>query len=99
MLVLSTDSLPSNMKVVDIHGYIETTHPIEISQKGLVRGLIERKKNEQQEAYDAFVKSAGNEGNVIYGVKVSTAIGQFNNGTFLYVTHYGTVATIEYVDS
>lgn len=98
MLVLSTDTLPSNMKVVEIHGFIEKTYPIEISDKGLIRGFMERKRNEHQEAYDAFVNSAGRQGNVIYGVKVSTSVGQFKNGSFLYITYYGTVATVECID-
>lgn len=46
MLVLSTDTLPSNMKVIEIHGFIEKTYPIEISDKGFVRGFMERKRNE-----------------------------------------------------
>lgn len=29
MLVLSTDTLPSNMKVIDIHGFIEKTYPFQ----------------------------------------------------------------------
>lgn len=98
MLVLSTDTLPSNMKVVEIHGFIEKTYPIEISDKGLFRGFMERKRNEHQEAYDAFVSSAEGQGNVIYGVKVSTSVGEFKNGTFLYITYYGTVVTVEYTD-
>lgn len=98
MLVLSTDILPSNMKIMEIHGFIEKTYPIEISDKGLVRGFMERKRNEHQEAYDAFVSSAGGQGNVIYGVKVSTSVGQFKNGSFLYITYYGTLATVEYTN-
>lgn len=65
-----------------------------ISLKVLIKSL-ERKRNEHQEAYDAFVSSAGKQGNVIYGVKVSTSVGQFKNGSFLYITYYGTVATVE----
>ncbi|WP_239920085.1 hypothetical protein [Salmonella enterica] len=44
MLVLSTDTLPSNMKVIEIHGFIEKTYPIEISDKGLIRGLWNEKE-------------------------------------------------------
>ncbi|EOS96853.1 hypothetical protein LU631_15410 [Erwinia tracheiphila] len=79
-------------------GLLKITYPIEISDKGLIRGFMERKRNEHQEAYDAFVNSAGRQGNVIYGVKVSTSAGQFKNGSFLYITYYGTVATVECID-
>jgi len=50
---------------------------LKYQKKGFIRGLVERNKNEHQEAYDNFVNSAkelGN-GNTIYGVKISTAIG------------------------
>ncbi|AXF75836.1 hypothetical protein AV903_06705 [Erwinia tracheiphila] len=79
-------------------GLLKITYPIEISDKGLIRGFMERKRNEHQETYDAFVNSAGRQGNVIYGVKVSTSVGQFKNGSFLYITYYGTVATVECID-
>ena len=98
MLVLSTDTLPDNLKIKEVHGFLETTLPVEISNKGLFRNVFEKNRNEHDEAYDVFVKSAGNRGNLIYGVKISTAIGSFNNGTFLYITYYGTLATAEYVD-
>ncbi|AHE73090.1 hypothetical protein M942_14035 [Enterobacter ludwigii] len=60
--------------------------------------VFEKKRNEHDEAYVVFVKSAGNRGNLIYGVRISTAIGSFNNGSFLYITYYGTLAIVEYMD-
>ncbi|OTP90576.1 hypothetical protein B5S43_12665 [Gilliamella apicola] len=100
MNIITADTLPNNMRIKEIHGIIETTYPIEISKKGFIRGLVERNKNEHQEAYDNFVNSAkelGN-GNTIYGVKISTAIGSFSNGIFLYITYYGTIATTEIIE-
>lgn len=96
MLVLSTDVIPDFYKVSDVHGFIEYTHRIEISNKGLIRGITERNRNEHQEAYDGFVRSAANKGNVLYGVKISTSTAQFKEGTYLYITYYGTLATIEH---
>lgn len=95
MLVLSTDTVPEFLKITQIHGFHLYTHPVEISNKGLIRNLTERNRNENQEAYDQFVNSAGSKGNLIYGVKVSTATAQFNNGTYLYITYSGTIATAE----
>ena len=69
MNIITADTLPNNMRIKEIHGIIETTYPIEISKKGFIRGLVERNKNEHQEAYDNFVnlaKELGN-GNTIYG--------------------------------
>lgn len=94
MLVLSTDVIPDIYEINDVHGFIEYTHRIEISNKGLIRNFTERNRNEHQEAYDGFVKSVGNEGNIIYGVKISTSTAQFKEGTYLYITYYGTLATV-----
>ncbi|WP_114193329.1 hypothetical protein [Edaphovirga cremea] len=95
MLTLSTDVIPEIYRITNVHGFIEYTHRIEISNKGLIRNFTERNRNEHQEAYEAFVRSAGNQGNVIYGVKISTSTAQFKEGIYLYITYYGTLATIE----
>ncbi|MBN3253675.1 hypothetical protein H5A33_03400 [Pectobacterium brasiliense] len=79
MLILSTDVIPDTYEVKDIHGFIEYTHRIEISNKGLIRNFTERNRNEHQEAFDGFVRNAGNQGNVIYGVKISTSTAQFKD--------------------
>ena len=63
MNIITADTLPNNMRIKEIHGIIETTYPIEISKKGFIRGLVERNKNEHQEAYDNFVNSAKELGN------------------------------------
>ncbi|CDH04527.1 conserved hypothetical protein [Xenorhabdus bovienii str. oregonense] len=94
-IVLSTNTIPAEFELIEIHGFTEYTQKIEISDKGLIRNITERNRNEHQEALDNFVRNAGNQGNVIFDVKISTAVGQFKNGTFLYKTYYGTVATVE----
>ncbi|MBK3864522.1 hypothetical protein G3A40_32635 [Paraburkholderia aspalathi] len=99
MDVLTTDTLPPNLKLVECLGFVSFTAPVEISSKGLIRGALERKRNEQQEAFDGFVKSAPPEANVLYGVKVSTAAAQFQNGSFLYVTFIGTAGRAEPVNA
>ncbi|MDX7986507.1 hypothetical protein FE392_04040 [Xenorhabdus sp. 12] len=93
--VLSTNVIPKEFELIEIHGFTEYTHKIEISDKGLIRNIAERNRNEHQEALDIFVKNSGNQGNVIFDIKISTAIAQFKNGTFLYKTYYGTLATVE----
>lgn len=94
-MILSTNIIPNEFKLIEIHGFIENTHKVEISDKGLIRNLAEKNRNEHQEALDAFIQHAGDQGNVIFDVKITTAITQFENGTFLYKTYYGTLATIE----
>ncbi|EQB8221499.1 hypothetical protein ACYUOO_004662 [Klebsiella aerogenes] len=58
MFVLSTDTLPDNMKIKEVHGFLETTFPVEISSKGLLHNVFGKNRNEHNEAYDLFVKSA-----------------------------------------
>ncbi|MGF7409117.1 hypothetical protein [Providencia alcalifaciens] len=94
-MVLSTSVLPDDFKLIEIHGFIEYTHKVEISDKGLIRNITERNRNEHQEAYDNFIRVAGPQGNTIFDVKISTAVAQSKTGTFLYKTYYGTVATVE----
>ncbi|MEN4545185.1 hypothetical protein ABEG75_19395 [Pantoea agglomerans] len=95
MLVLSSSVIPDIYKTVKVHGFVEYTHRIEISNKGLIRNISERNRNEHQEAYEGFINSASAEGNVIYGVGISTSTAQFKEATYMYMTYYGTLATIE----
>lgn len=74
---------------------IQITGTVEVSNKGMIRELFERKRNEYQEVIDAFVDTAPTEANAILGVQISTSSQSFNNGTFLYVTYIGTPAIIE----
>ncbi len=55
--VLTTDTLPPGFELVEVFGLIETTYT-QMLQKGLVQGLIERNRNERQEAIDHFRRSA-----------------------------------------
>lgn len=63
---------------------------IEISDKGLMRGIMDRNKNEYNEAIEYFKRLAPREANAIIGVQISTSAQNFSNGTFLYLTIAGT---------
>lgn len=99
MLILSTDVLPEGYTVETLYGLVEITQPIELSQKSLLRRVTEKESNGHEIALAELQKSAllasGGKANIIFGVKVSTAIGAFNNGTFLYMTYIGTAARVE----
>ncbi|MCK9744185.1 hypothetical protein [Pseudomonas syringae] len=94
-LLLTTENLPEGIAVKEVFGMIQVTGPVEVSNKGLVRGFFERNKNEYREVIDAFINSAPSEANAIIGVQISTAVQNFSNGTFLYVTYVGTPAVLE----
>lgn len=93
--LFTTDNLPEGIVVKEVFGMIQITGTVEVSNKGMIRGLFERKRNEYQEVIDAFVDTAPTEANAILGVQISTSSQSFNNGTFLYVTYIGTPAIIE----
>ncbi len=93
MYILTTDTIPLDVTIKEVWGLVETTYPIEISQKGLIRSITQSKRNEHQEAYDTFlnaVRGGYPNANFVIGTKVSTSVGSFNNGTFLYITYIGT---------
>ena len=93
MYVLTTDSIPFPVTVKEVFAMIEATYPAEISKKGFIRSITEANKNDHQLAYDSFVDSVRKtypRANFVIGTKVSTAVGSFNNGTFLYITYIGT---------
>lgn len=97
MLVLTTDTLPPDLELVETFGLITTTYRVQISQKGLIQSMLERNKNEQQESYNEFIESAPSEANTIYGVKISTAAIAFKDGSFLFMTYYGTAGRYKVV--
>jgi regulator of nucleoside diphosphate kinase len=75
---------------------IQVTGIVEVSNKGIIHGLLKRNKNEFQEVIDNFIASAPAGINAILGAQISTSSQHFSNGTFLYVTYIGTPAIIEY---
>ena len=90
MLLLSTDHIPVDHEIEKVFDMIEITYRITISSKGLIRGLIEKNRNEHEEAIQFLVKAAPQEANAIIGIKVSSAAQHFQEGTFLYLTYIGT---------
>lgn len=98
-ILFSTDQMPVGMEVKQIYSMIQVTGTVEISNKGLLRGLMERNRNEYQEILDRFISFAPDEANAIIGVQISTSAQAFNNGSFLYVTYIGTPAIIGDVEN
>lgn len=98
MLLLSTDTLPSDYVIKEMFSMIQITKSIEVSNKGVLRGFLERDRNEYQEALDLLASSAPSEANAIIGINVSSSTQQFSNGTFLYLTYIGTPVTYQTKD-
>lgn len=94
-ILYTTENLPEGTVVQQVFGMIQFTGAVEVSKKGMLRGFLERKRNEYQEVVDAFVSAAPEEANAILGVQVSTSTQQFSNGTFMYITYTGTPAILK----
>ncbi|MGK9086604.1 hypothetical protein KXR64_22795 [Brucella intermedia] len=99
MLILTTESLPPHIKLRQPHGLIESTTAIQIAKKPLLRNVFRRKPKapDQMSALMQLEEKAAalGKGNVIYGLRLSTATATFSNGIFLYITYCGTLATCE----
>lgn len=89
-LLLTTDKLPAGMAVAEVFNMVQFTGTVEISERGVVVGLFERKRTEYQDIIDAFSASAPHEANAIMGVQVSTSTQAFSDTTYLYITYVGT---------
>jgi hypothetical protein len=99
VIIITADSIPANLKVTQTFGAFQSTQTIQISAKGLVRGFLERDRNEHQEAFDGFVRSAPAGTNLIYGVRLSSSVAQFSDGMLLLLTYMATAAQCEEVRS
>ncbi|MDG6774620.1 hypothetical protein QCB45_09765 [Thiomicrorhabdus sp. ZW0627] len=93
-ILFTTDQMPAGMEVKQLFSMIQATGTVELSKKGLIRGLIEQNRNEYQDVLDSFISYAPTKANAVIGVQISTSAQSFNNGTFLYVTYIGTPAII-----
>lgn len=94
-MLFSTDQMPAGMEIKTLFNMVQYGGQVEISNKGLIRSIIEKnKKGEYQDIYDTFISLAPDEANAIIGVQIVTAAQGFNNGAFLYVTYFGTPAII-----
>lgn len=95
MVFLSTmDTPPPGYEIEASMGLVEVTYPIEVSSKGLIRGLLERKRNEHQEAVNALERSIPTGANAVMGIKATSAVQSFDQGTFLYLTYIGTAVRL-----
>jgi regulator of nucleoside diphosphate kinase len=89
-LLLTSDKLPEGMAIAEVFSMVQFTGTVEISDRGIVVGLFERKRTEYQDIIEQFSASAPAEANAITGVQVSTATQAFKDVTYLYITYVGT---------
>lgn len=95
MLLLTTNTIPNDIEIEEICGLVQTTTQIKIGGKSsLFSGF--GKSATTQDAIDdlqSAIKAYG--GNAAIGVSISTSIGAFDNGTFLYVAYLATAIRIK----
>lgn len=97
MLLLTVPNLPDGCVVNQAFSMILANKIIEISGKGIIRGMLEKNRNEYTEALEYFIGLAPKEANAIIGVQISSSTQQFSNGVFLYLTIVGT--PVAYTDA
>ena len=94
IFIVTTDEIPMPNVIEKFWGMVEYTAPIKISKKKSVlsRTIFDKKEkeNDHQTVYEGFLNCIPQEANGIIGIKVSTSIQEFTNGTFLYITYIGT---------
>lgn len=90
MLLLTTPTLPEGYVIEEVFSMLLANKTIEISNKGMVRGLLERGRNEYNEALELLENQAPEGANAIIGIQISTTTQQFSDGTFMYLTMVGT---------
>jgi len=93
-VLTTTQQFPAGTEVKSVFSMVQVTGSIEVSQKGLIRQIKDRKRNYYQELLDGFAASAPEEANAIIGVQLATSIATFSNGTFLMMTYSGTPVVI-----
>jgi|GEM_PF-1172904 len=99
MLLLTTHLLPKGYVIKEMYSMLLMNKTIQISEKGMVRGLLERDRNEYNEALEFLEKQAPEGANAIIGIQISTATQQFADGNYLYLTIAGTPVLCEKVAS
>jgi regulator of nucleoside diphosphate kinase len=99
MLLATTDRLPEGYVIKEVFSMLLMNKTIEISNKGLVRGLLERDRNEYNEALELLESKAPEGANAIIGIQISTMTQQFADGTFMYMTIAGTPVFCEKRDA
>ena len=95
MLLLTTHILPAGYVIKQAFSLILMNKTIEISNKGMVRGLLERDRNEYNEALELLASRAPEGANAIIGIQIATTTQQFSDGTYLYLTIAGTPVVCE----
>lgn len=94
-----TTSLPPEYRLIENIGVYTTYSRIQLSQKGLIQSIVERNRNELDEAYSLFYSAAPRGTTIIFGIQVSTAIASAQNGTFMIITITGTAGIHEVISN
>jgi len=93
-LLLTTDRLPEGMAIAEVYNMIQYTGTIEVSERGVVVGLYERKRADHQDIIDNFSACAPSDADAIIGIQLSTTTQTFGELTYQYITYIGTPVTL-----
>nr|WP_136251259.1 hypothetical protein [Ningiella ruwaisensis] len=93
-MIYTGSALPDNLAIVESFNMIQFTGTVEISERGIVVGMFERKRADYQDIINHFAAQAPSDANAIINVQVSSATQAFGDVTYLYLTYIGTPVTL-----
>ncbi|WP_395339485.1 hypothetical protein PN836_014660 [Ningiella sp. W23] len=93
-MLFTSDKLPQGMEVAEVYPMIQFTGTVEISDRGAVVGMYERKRTEEDDIIKHFAALASSDANAILGIQVSTSTHSFGDLAYLYITYVGTPALV-----
>lgn len=95
MLLLTTNTIPNDIEIEEIFGLVQTTTQIKIGGKLSLFSGLEKKATNQDAINDleAAIRECGC--NAAIGVSITTSIGSFDNGSFLYISYLATAIRVK----
>lgn len=94
-LILTADTLPPDLELVEVYGIVEATHRVQLSEKDYLQKIedwTEPRSRDRESAEDLLFRASRRGTNVIYGVRISTATAKLKDRDYLFITYCGTAA-------
>lgn len=96
MIVLTSDVIPDNMKVLGLLGTITYTHRVEVKRQDTFDRVMSRHKEDAMDGLEAQA-SRVRDANCVFGVRMSSTAATSPEGTFIYHTYHASVAHVRMV--
>lgn len=93
-LILTADTLPPDLELVEVYGIVEATQKVQVSEKDYLQVFEDKAdpRRDRESAEDLLFRASRRGTNVIYGVRISTATAKLKDRDYLFITYCGTAA-------